>query len=176
VARIEGDFVFVDQGLNPGDTVILTRLIDPLENALLDIAGSAAAEEPIMKRVLAAFARNTVFANIVLVLIFIAGYIATSNMIRETFPEFSLDMITIAVPYPGADPEEVEEGISRKIEEAIEGLQGIKQYTTQSSEGTGDGQYRGPGRLRCGRGARPGAHQGQRHFHLPGGCRKTGDQ
>ena len=88
-----------------------------------------------MKRVLAAFARNTVFANIILVLIFIAGYIATANMIRETFPEFSLDMITITVPYPGADPEEVEEGISRKIEEAIEGMEGIKQYTTTSSEG-----------------------------------------
>ena len=90
-----------------------------------------------MKQILAAFARNTVFANIILVMIFIAGYIATTNMIRETFPEFSLDMITIAVPYPGADPEEVEEGISRKIEEAIEGLQGIKQYTTTSSEGMG---------------------------------------
>ncbi|MGD8702050.1 MAG: efflux RND transporter permease subunit, partial [Desulfosarcina sp.] len=90
-----------------------------------------------MKRVLAAFARNTVFANITLALIFIAGYIATTNMIRETFPEFSLDMITISVPYPGADPEEVEEGISRKIEEAIEGLEGIKQYTTTSSEGVG---------------------------------------
>ncbi len=46
VARIEGEFVFVDQGLNPGDTVILTRLIDPLENALLDIADAAAAREP----------------------------------------------------------------------------------------------------------------------------------
>jgi multidrug efflux pump subunit AcrA (membrane-fusion protein) len=46
VARIEGEFVFVDQGLNPGDTVILTRLIDPLENALLDIADTAAAKEP----------------------------------------------------------------------------------------------------------------------------------
>ena len=90
-----------------------------------------------MKRVLAAFARNTVFANIILVLIVITGYIAAANMIRETFPEFSLDMITISVPYPGADPEEVEEGISRKIEEAIEGLQGIKQYTTESSEGLG---------------------------------------
>ncbi len=90
-----------------------------------------------MKRVLTAFARNTVFANIILVMIFIAGYIATANMIRETFPEFSLDMITISVPYPGADPEEVEEGISRKIEAAIEGLQGIKQYTTKSSEGLG---------------------------------------
>ncbi|HSO21113.1 MAG TPA: efflux RND transporter permease subunit, partial [Desulfosarcina sp.] len=90
-----------------------------------------------MKQLLAAFARNTVFANIILALIFVAGYIATTNMIRETFPEFSLDMITISVPYPGADPEEVEEGISRKIEEAIEGLEGIKQYTTKSSEGLG---------------------------------------
>jgi len=90
-----------------------------------------------MKRVLAAFARNTVFANIILVLIFLAGGIATMSMIRENFPEFSLDMITISVPYPGADPEEVEEGISRKIEEAIEGLEGIKQYTTTSSENVG---------------------------------------
>ena len=46
-------------------------------------------------------------------------------------------MITISVPYPGADPEEVEEGISRKIEEAIEGLEGIKQYTTSAAEGLG---------------------------------------
>ena len=90
-----------------------------------------------MKRVLAAFARNTVFANIVLVLIFLAGGIATMSMIRENFPEFSLDMITISVLYPGADPEEVEEGICQKIEEAIEGMEGIKQYTTQSSENTG---------------------------------------
>ncbi len=90
-----------------------------------------------MKQTLAAFARNTVFANIVLVLIFAAGYIATANMIRETFPEFSLDMIIISVPYPGADPEEVEEGISRKIEEAIEGIEGIKQYTTNAAEGLG---------------------------------------
>ena len=90
-----------------------------------------------MKRVLAAFARNTVFANIVLLLIFLAGGIATMSMIRENFPEFSMDMITILIPYPGADPEEVEEGISRKIEEAIEGLEGIKQYTTQSSENFG---------------------------------------
>lgn len=90
-----------------------------------------------MKRVLAAFAGNTVFANIVLVLIFLAGGIAAMSMIRENFPEFSLDMITITVPYPGADPEEVEEGVSRKIEEAIEGLEGVKQYTTRSMENVG---------------------------------------
>ncbi len=87
-----------------------------------------------MKSLLAAFARNTVFANIVLVMIFMVGGMAALSMIRETFPEFSLDMITITVPYPGADPEEVEEGISRKIEEAIETEEGIKQYTTNSRE------------------------------------------
>jgi RND family efflux transporter MFP subunit len=37
VERIQGEYVYVGQGLNPGDTVIVTRLIDPLENALLDI-------------------------------------------------------------------------------------------------------------------------------------------
>jgi multidrug efflux pump subunit AcrB len=90
-----------------------------------------------MKNVLAAFARNTVFANILLVLIFLAGGLSIQNMIRENFPEFSLDMITITVPYPGADPEEVEEGISRKIEEALVGTEGIKLITTQSNENVG---------------------------------------
>jgi multidrug efflux pump subunit AcrB len=88
-----------------------------------------------MKSLLAAFARNTVFANIVLLMIFMVGGLGAVSMIRETFPEFSLDLITIKVSYPGADPEEVEEGISRKIEEAIEAEEGIKQYTTKSREG-----------------------------------------
>lgn len=90
-----------------------------------------------MKNVMAAFARNTVFANIVLLLIFLGGGLAIKSMIRENFPEFSLDMITISVPYPGADPEEVEEGISRKIEEVLESVEGIKLYTTNSSENVG---------------------------------------
>jgi len=90
-----------------------------------------------MKRVVTAFANNTVFANILLVLIFLAGGIAAMSMIRENFPEFSVDIITVSVTYPGADPEEVEEGISRKIEEALEGLEGVKQYTTESRENAG---------------------------------------
>ena len=90
-----------------------------------------------MKRVLAAFARNTVFANIVLILIFMAGGFAVKFMVRENFPEFSIDMITITVPFPGADPEEVEEGIVRKLEEAIESVEGIKLYTTYSNENAG---------------------------------------
>ncbi|MGD9366408.1 MAG: efflux RND transporter permease subunit [Desulfobacteraceae bacterium] len=87
-----------------------------------------------MKKALAAFARNTVFANIMLILIFLAGGLAMFSMTRESLPEFSLDMILINVPYPGADPEEVEEGVSRKIEEALEGLEGLKLIETSSRE------------------------------------------
>lgn len=87
-----------------------------------------------MKEIIATYARNTVFANILLVLIILSGIIASATMIREFFPEFSLDIITVTVAYPGANPEEVEEGISRKIESSIEGLEGIKQFTTRSNE------------------------------------------
>jgi len=91
----------------------------------------------IVKSILTAFANNTVFANILLMLILMAGGMATVSMIRENWPEFSVDIITISVTYPGADPEEVEEGISRKIEESLEGVEGIKQYTTESHENVG---------------------------------------
>ena len=76
-----------------------------------------------MKKVLAAFAANTVFANIVLLMIFLAGIMAGMSMIRESFPQFSLDLIQIKIAYPGADPEEVEEGVCLKIEEALESVE-----------------------------------------------------
>jgi len=37
VAKTDGEYAYVTGGINPGDTVITTRLIDPLENALLAI-------------------------------------------------------------------------------------------------------------------------------------------
>lgn len=87
-----------------------------------------------MRQILTAFARNTVFANIMLVLIFLSGGLSIWFMTREGLPEFSLDMILINVPYPSADPEEVEEGVSRKIEDALEGLEGLKLVETTSYE------------------------------------------
>ena len=60
------------------------------------------------------------------------------RLIRESFrltlAELPPSLDMVAIPRGGADPEEVEEGISQKIEEAIEGLEGIKQYTTKSAE------------------------------------------
>jgi multidrug efflux pump subunit AcrB len=81
--------------------------------------------------------RNRVFANLMLGFVLVAGLIATVTMVREMFPVFSLDMVTVRVPYPGASPEEVEEGICRKLEEAIESVIGVKEFYTQAAEGVG---------------------------------------
>jgi len=63
--------------------------------------------------------------------------LVAGNLRREIFPEFSSDMITITVPYRGAAPEEVEEGVCVRIEEAIEGQEGVKEIVSYASEGSG---------------------------------------
>ena len=83
------------------------------------------------------FSRNTVAANLLMLLIIVSGVIAALNVKEEVFPEFELDMINITVPYLGAAPEEVEDAVSVRIEEAIQGLDGIKQITSTASEGSG---------------------------------------
>jgi multidrug efflux pump subunit AcrB len=95
-----------------------------------------------MKRVLTALARNTVFANIVVILIIASGALAVNFMQRELFPNFSMDEVSIVVPYPGAAPSEVEEGVIRKIEEALEGIEGVAEYSTWSEENQGSAAIR----------------------------------
>ena len=87
-----------------------------------------------MRDLFTSFARNTVFANILLLFIFLGGGLAIRMMPREIFPDIQLDVIRVSVVWPGADPEEVEEGISRKIEEALEGVDGVRDFHTISNE------------------------------------------
>jgi len=81
--------------------------------------------------------KNRVTVNVLMVLIIFAGFLALSRMRREAFPYFSLDFIVISVIYPGASPEEVEEGICIKIEEQIKGIEGIKRIMSTGAEGQG---------------------------------------
>ena len=90
-----------------------------------------------MNRWIEWFAKNGVAANLMMALIIVAGGMAMFNTTREVFPEFSLDVITITVPYLGAAPDEVENGVCIRVEEAIQGLDGIKKVTSTASEGSG---------------------------------------
>ncbi|MCP3914111.1 MAG: efflux RND transporter permease subunit [bacterium] len=90
-----------------------------------------------MNGVIAWFVKNRVAAN-VLMLLLVAGGIVVLPAIRvEVFPEFSADLVTVTVPYPGAAPEEVEEGVCVRIEEEVFGLNGIKRIRSTASEGIG---------------------------------------
>ncbi len=90
-----------------------------------------------MKGAIAWFARNSVVANLLLVVIVAAGAMATGQVKREIFPEISLDRITIEVEYRGAAPQEVEEAICIRVEEAVQAIEGIKEITSTAVEGRG---------------------------------------
>jgi multidrug efflux pump subunit AcrB len=92
-----------------------------------------------MMGIIRAAIRHNVFVNILTVLILAAGVMGALSMSREIFPEMSVDMILVTVIFRGADPTEVEEGISQKIEEAIEGLEGVKNFYTYADENVGAG-------------------------------------
>jgi len=90
-----------------------------------------------MKRAIAWFARNGVAANLLLMVIIVGGLLSLIHMKKEIFPTISTDMINISVIYRGASPEEVEEGICMRIEEALQGLNGIDRIQSIAQEGMG---------------------------------------
>jgi multidrug efflux pump subunit AcrB len=90
-----------------------------------------------VKSIIKLLLKNPVLANILMLLILLCGVIASYTMVREIFPEFSLDTISVSVAYPGADPEEVEEGVCLKLEEALNGIEGVKNITVTAQEGVG---------------------------------------
>ncbi|MEW4526486.1 efflux RND transporter permease subunit [Maioricimonas sp. JC845] len=76
--------------------------------------------------------------NMLMVSILAIGALSAFMLRRETFPRFELEIILVQVPYPGASPEEVENGICQKIEEAIQGIDGLKKVTSVATEGAGN--------------------------------------
>lgn len=90
-----------------------------------------------MKRIVEWFAYNSVAANLLAVMIVVGGLLSIGRIKQEVFPEFSSDMITVTVVYPGAAPEEVEEGVCVRIEEAIQSLEGIKKIVSNADENVG---------------------------------------
>ena len=83
------------------------------------------------------FAHNHVAANLLMFFIVAMGIYGASNITVETFPKFEFDTIEVRVPYRGAAPAEVEEGVVVKIEEAIGDIDGIKQTFGYAQEGVG---------------------------------------
>ena len=88
-----------------------------------------------MNKLIAWFAENQVAANLVMVLIIVAGVLSLQKTRKELIPNISLDMVTINVVYPGASPKEVEQSVCVRIEENIFDIEGIRKLITKASEG-----------------------------------------
>lgn len=90
-----------------------------------------------MKKAIAYMARNSVAANLLMMLILFLGILNVSRIPQEVFQEASLDAIEIRADYRGASPEEVEDGVVRRIEEAIDGVDDIDRISSVASENVG---------------------------------------
>lgn len=90
-----------------------------------------------MKKLIAFFIRYPVWANVLLFSIIGFGILSFVQIRFSFFPELQTDFISIQVAYPGASPQEVEEGVILKIEENLDGLEGIDRVTSVSRENSG---------------------------------------
>lgn len=83
------------------------------------------------------FANNPVAANLIMTLMLLGGLIAGVQMTAQIFPTVDPGVVTVSVPYPGATPTEVEEGITRRVEEAVFGIDGVDRVLSTASENLG---------------------------------------
>ena len=82
-------------------------------------------------------AGHSVAANLIMLLCLVGGFLALRGIKQEVFPEFTIDAVTVSVAYPGASPEEVEEGILLAVEEAVRGLDDVDEVSSVAREGFG---------------------------------------
>ena len=90
-----------------------------------------------MRKIISYFIKYSVAVNVVILAFIIFGIIGIFRMKSSFFPLIDSQIITISVAYPGAAPQEIEEGVILKIEDNLKGLVGIERVTSVSRENGG---------------------------------------
>jgi len=78
---------------------------------------------------------NPVFATMMMVALLVGGLFSYRQLGIDQFPNVDFPVVVVTTNYPGASPETVETEISRKVEEAVNAIAGIKALTSRSLEG-----------------------------------------
>jgi multidrug efflux pump subunit AcrB len=87
-----------------------------------------------MKRVIKRFVEYPFYGKMVVAILLILGTVSYLNMNKDSFPITETNTISVMVSYPGATPQEMNEGVTTLIENSIRGLPGIKEFTSSSRE------------------------------------------
>jgi len=83
------------------------------------------------------FARNAVAANLLMIILLAGGLYSVATIKKESQPPIDTNFITVSMPFLGSSPEDVEEGILIKIEEAIQDIEGIEEIISTGRRGSG---------------------------------------
>jgi multidrug efflux pump subunit AcrB len=86
------------------------------------------------KGTIAWMATRSVPANLLMSILLVGGFLFVQKIKKEIFPNFEMDRVVVSIRYPGASPDEVEQGIILSIEEAIQGIEGIKSVESRATE------------------------------------------
>lgn len=92
---------------------------------------------PAPRGIIALFAQNSVAANLLMFALLIGGLIVMGQTKAEVLPSIDPRIVSITVEYPGATPSEVEDAITRRIEDVVMGLEGVDRVSSTASEGFG---------------------------------------
>ncbi len=85
-------------------------------------------------RLIEYFVRYPIWSNAIIAVFVVAGGVALFSLKKSYFPEDSDRIVSVQVVYPGASPEEMEEGVTLKVEEAMRGIEGIEEIKSVSKE------------------------------------------
>ncbi len=91
-----------------------------------------------MKSIIAWFVKNPVAANLMMFAMFVAGVFGYNSLEREFIPQTTINGMSVSVAWPGASPRDVEEQLVTRIEDAVDGLDGIDYIEGSAREGSGN--------------------------------------
>ena len=80
---------------------------------------------------------HPVASNLITIFVVVLGVMSAIQMPQKTFPDFTLDSVSVSVGYPGASPVEIQDSIVRPIEDQLSSIDGIDSITATISEGRG---------------------------------------
>ena len=87
-----------------------------------------------ISRLIEYFVRYPIWSNAIIVVFLVAGLVSFFGLKMSFFPEDSSRTVNVQVAYPGASPEEMEEGVTLKVEDAMRGIEGIEEIKSVSQE------------------------------------------
>ena len=87
-----------------------------------------------MNSIIKFFVKKTLFVNLLTIFILVIGFLSLKSLNRESYPNVDRKRLYIATSYPGASPSEVENGVAIPLEDTLDGIDGIKEYTSTSVE------------------------------------------